>query len=218
VDKYSLVAHSIRAQQGETDMARTESTPANTEPPATRRLAGGIGGIASRIVMLARSRDNESAPRFAHEEITWRCSQRVVWIATHASEFVGIVEEHNGVNVANDTSRGTYNTYRTLADAMQAFESPSGALSRRDPAASCAGANATKQWATFARGKLNVRTLCEPDRRPPCPRALGVHSRRPRRCGVGDSLRLRKPCCSRTVDPPPGRDTNWFDRVARPPR
>jgi hypothetical protein len=64
--------------------------------------------------------------RFPHAEITWKCSQRVVWIATHATEYVGVVEEHNGMYIANDSMRGTYNTYRTLGDAMQAFESPVG--------------------------------------------------------------------------------------------
>jgi len=70
-------------------------------------------------------RTADHAPhRFPGAEITWKCSQRRVWVATHSAEFVGMVEELDGTFVANDTLRGTYNTYRTLGEAMQAFETP----------------------------------------------------------------------------------------------
>jgi hypothetical protein len=83
-----------------------------------------IWELARRIVVPLRGRNEDGPRRFPHEEITWECSRRVVWIASHSTEFLGMVEEHNGLFVANDTSRGTYNTFRTLSDAMRAFETP----------------------------------------------------------------------------------------------
>ena len=62
--------------------------------------------------------------RFARADITWKCSQHTVWTATHATELLGLVEERDGLYVANDPTTGTYNTYRTLSEAMQAFELP----------------------------------------------------------------------------------------------
>ena len=60
--------------------------------------------------------------RESHSPITWKCSRGTTWAATLSDRFLGMVEEVDGMYVANDTVGGTYNTYRTLVDAMQAFE------------------------------------------------------------------------------------------------
>ena len=78
-------------------------------------------GWLSRIGMNGGGRRRASV-RFPAAEITWKCSQRTIWIATHATEFLGTVEELDGTYIANDTARGTYNTYRTHSEAMEAFE------------------------------------------------------------------------------------------------
>jgi hypothetical protein len=54
--------------------------------------------------------------------ITWTSSQRTVWTATRSAQRLGLVEERDGIYVATDPMTGTYNSYRTLAEAMQAFE------------------------------------------------------------------------------------------------
>ena len=84
----------------------------------------GIGRIARRLIRPIGGSSADAPLRYPRAEITWECSRRVIWIASHSDDFLGMVEEHNGLFVANDTSQGTYNTYRTLADAMQAFERP----------------------------------------------------------------------------------------------
>ena len=105
-------------------MSQLDGMTVDAETLAAHAMSQRIRGLARRIVVPLRGRDEGAPVRFPREEITWECSRRVVWIATHSNEFLGMVEEHNGLFVANDTSRGTYNTYRTLSDAMQAFETP----------------------------------------------------------------------------------------------
>jgi len=83
-----------------------------------------FGRIARRLVRPISGSRTDAPPRYPRGEITWTSTDHVMWIASHAAEYLGMVEEHDGLFVANDTSRGTYNTYGTLADAMQAFESP----------------------------------------------------------------------------------------------
>jgi hypothetical protein len=60
----------------------------------------------------------------AGEHVNWERSQRTVWVATHSTEFLGMVELYGGRFVANDTAHGTYRTYSTLAAAMHALEAP----------------------------------------------------------------------------------------------
>ena len=74
--------------------------------------------------VIGRRRGTAASPRFPHSEITWRRCRPEAWTATHGGDFVGMVEERYGCFVANDTVRGTYNTYRTRMEAMQAFELP----------------------------------------------------------------------------------------------
>jgi hypothetical protein len=96
----------------------------------------GVAGILYRIgraerrrwPWAARSSRSAAPTRLPRAEITWSCSEGTVWIATHSAEFLGMVEELDGSFVANDTARGTYNTYRTLREAKQAFEIPAGDL------------------------------------------------------------------------------------------
>jgi hypothetical protein len=85
--------------------------------------AGWVSRFESRVrTGIGRVAGPRAAVRLRADEITWKCSQRTVWVATHSTEFLGTVEEQDGTYIANDTQRGTYNTYRTLAEAMQAFE------------------------------------------------------------------------------------------------
>jgi hypothetical protein len=96
----------------------------------------GVAGILYRIGRVERGRwhwvtrsSRPSAPtRLPRAEITWSCTEGAVWVATHSAEFLGMVEELDGSFVANDTARGTYNTYRTLREAKQAFEIPAANL------------------------------------------------------------------------------------------
>jgi hypothetical protein len=62
------------------------------------------------------------ASRLAQSDVQWTCSRGMTWVATLSDQFLGMVEEVDGSYVANDTVGGTYNTYRTRAEAMQAFE------------------------------------------------------------------------------------------------
>ena len=57
-------------------------------------------------------------------EITWRYSQRTVWTATLEAEVLGSVEEQYCSYVAINPVTGSFNTYRTLSEAMEAFEAP----------------------------------------------------------------------------------------------
>jgi hypothetical protein len=100
-------------------------TMSSSSPSRSLSLARFVSRIEGRITCwITRHSSVRRAARFPHAEITWKCSQRTVWIATHSTEFLGMVEEHNGTYIANDTAGGTYNTYRTLAEAMEAFETP----------------------------------------------------------------------------------------------
>ena len=74
------------------------------------------GRIGSRVASWMQPRRSRTT------EITWKRTQTTVWVATDAGRFLGMVEERDGGYVANDTVRGTYNTYRALCDAMQAFD------------------------------------------------------------------------------------------------
>lgn len=62
------------------------------------------------------------ASRFSRSAIHWTRSHHYTWVATLSDRFLGMVEEVDGAYVANNTAAGTYNTYRTLAEAMEAFE------------------------------------------------------------------------------------------------
>ena len=102
-------------------MFLTQMRPPNEGPAElvfrlARRVDSGIERWVSRRSVIRA--------RVSHAEVRWVCSPRMTWIATLSDRFVGIVEEVDGTYVANDTIRGTYNTYRTLPEAMAAFESP----------------------------------------------------------------------------------------------
>ena len=71
-----------------------------------------------------RAARTDSPARLPDVEIVWRCSQHTVWTATQATRLCGLVEEHGGTYIATDEVTGTFNTYRTLSEAMEALESP----------------------------------------------------------------------------------------------
>ena len=56
------------------------------------------------------------------EQLIWKRLRRTRWVATRSDEFLGMVELHAGSFVANDTVRGTYRSYDSLAEAKHALE------------------------------------------------------------------------------------------------
>lgn len=104
-------------------MFDTRRVRAQMQPAIVSWLPSRISrGIA--FWLMRRSAARPSA-QFPQAEISWKRSRQTTWAATRADQFLGMVEEVDGCYVANDTARGTYNTYRTLREAMEAFGSPS---------------------------------------------------------------------------------------------